>query len=84
MVQALNITRLSDTRIKMLRLVRDFDPQQAERTYGDLSLDTFMNTLSCALDLQQKSVAAHDGVAHQARLIKSIRASSGDVLLQND
>jgi hypothetical protein len=40
MVQALNIIRLSDMRIKMLRLVRDFGPQQAERTYGDLSLGT--------------------------------------------
>ena len=82
MVQALNIIRLSDTRIKMLRLMRDFGPQQAERTYGDLSLDT-LNTLSCTLDLQQNSVAVHDGVSHQA-LIKSIRASSGDVLLQID
>ena len=51
MVQALNIIRLSDARIKMLRLVRDFGPQQAERTYGDLSLDT-LNPLSCTLDVQ--------------------------------
>ena len=34
-------------------------------------------------DLQQKSVAVHDGVSHQA-VIKSIRASSGDVRLQID
>ena len=82
MVQAINIVRLSNTRSKMLQLLKDFGLDQKERSYIDLSVDT-LSTLSCTLDLVQQPVTEYNFVAHQ-RLLKSIRSSAGDLLLQID